>query len=85
MQGRRLEDGTKLLAMQPGDYALSKDGREIDFCDPFGNFGGISKDKRWDWIEYEDKTVTVRSSIRVTSQKSWHGYLERGVWRTLPS
>lgn len=35
-------------------------------------------------VEHEDGTITVSPSILCTDGKaghSWHGYLERGVWR----
>lgn len=35
-------------------------------------------------IEHEDGTITVSPSILIgqsTGIKSWHGYLEHGVWR----
>ena len=34
--------------------------------------------------EYEDGTITVAPSIRVTDGAAghvWHGFLERGIWR----
>lgn len=31
--------------------------------------------------EHEDGSITVSPSILVTGQRTWHGYLERGVWR----
>lgn len=54
------------------------------FCTtPNGLFGNISKHTV---TEHEDGTITVSPSILVTSGRdarapSWHGYLERGVWR----
>lgn len=33
-------------------------------------------------VEHEDGTITVSPSILITGGgRSWHGYLERGVWR----
>jgi hypothetical protein len=54
------------------------------FCTtPNGLFGNIS---RHSVTEHEDGTITVSPSILVTSGRdgrapSWHGFLERGVWR----
>ena len=40
-----------------------------------------------DVVEHEDGTITVSPSIQVTRRidepELWHGYLERGIWRTL--
>jgi len=38
-------------------------------------------------VEHEDGTITVSPSILITTYAAdceikWHGYLERGVWRT---
>lgn len=33
-------------------------------------------------VEHDDGTITVSPSILVSNNdESWHGYLERGVWR----
>lgn len=34
-------------------------------------------------VEHEDGTITVSPSILVKGgqDESWHGYLERGIWR----
>lgn len=33
-------------------------------------------------VEHEDGTITVSPSILVTGGEEWHGYLERGIWRS---
>lgn len=95
MQGIRidatLEDGYELSTypfpkLPAGGYG--KDNRGVwrcrapieseDFDDILiGNLGNHQVE------EHEDKTISVQPSILITGWKtSWHGYLERGVWRT---
>ena len=89
MQGRRVDakpDGTPLL--QPGDYGKDVDGF-WHCCPPqpvgewveyfFGNLRAHTV------VEHEDRTITVSPSILITRRSpevsTWHGFLERGVWR----
>jgi hypothetical protein len=85
MQGRRIEspfgvDGQLTDAWPlPGDYwfrenwfAVTPDDRLCDL-------------KKHTVVEHEDRTITVSPSILVHGggqPGSWHGYLERGVWRS---
>jgi hypothetical protein len=87
MLGRRIDcpyatDGGLLGEWpQAGDYFLyaghgwrgvTPDGREADLS-------------KHDVVEHEDGTITVSPSILVGGggqPGSWHGYLERGVWRS---
>jgi hypothetical protein len=39
--------------------------------------------ERHDVTVHDDKTITVSPSILVTGGGEWHGYLERGVWRSV--
>lgn len=80
MQGRR--NDTELL--QPGDYG-KVDGvwhccAPPDTGDWVTHFhGNLAKHTV---VEHEDGTITVSPSILIkTHHGSWHGYLERGVWR----
>lgn len=88
MQGTRLTkvDGEEdfLLRMDkiPGAYG-SVNGKDWFCTTPNGLLGNLGKHTV---TEHEDGTITVSPSILVTSgrdhgQPSWHGYLERGVWR----
>jgi len=45
--------------------------------------GLVASLKNHEVIEHEDGTITASPSILVTGWDgtSWHGYLERGVWR----
>jgi hypothetical protein len=67
---------------EPGDYGLWEG---LWFCRPpwkhshgcLGN--GTSHHKV---TEHEDGTITASPSILIqTSVGTWHGYLERGIWR----
>jgi hypothetical protein len=87
MQGRRLPDGAKWYgddpdAAQPGDYGrVLQDGEWGWRCRTPNGYGGDLRNHNV--IEHENRTITVSPSILVMSppQASWHGYLERGVWR----
>lgn len=84
------EDGNYDL-MKPGEYGKDPDGLwhccappAVD-ADGFGFHGslGDGTGKRGHIVtEHEDGTITVSPSILITRHDgSWHGYLERGVWR----
>lgn len=56
-------------------------------CAPNGHGGNLA---RHTVIEHEDGTITVSPSILISTSRDggktmielWHGYLERGVWRS---
>lgn len=84
MTGRRIdqtEEGSFWFE-KPGDYG--KDLRGVWHCyTPNELFGGL---KNHEVTEHEDGTITVSPSILVHQGNngrngSWHGYLERGIWR----
>lgn len=85
--GRRVEDGLPLHRYAPGDYGISEIAigefgwwaRPPDA--PEGFFANLS---RHEVVEHEDGTITVTPSIliRAGALGEWHGYLERGVWRS---
>lgn len=90
MMGRRIypnENGE--LIFSPGDYGFDlKSGRWLARCpDPGCHTGDLSLHEV---VEHEDKTITVSPSILTNplgeyhdpSSKTWHGFLERGIWRT---
>lgn len=71
------------ISKTPGAYGRA--GGDWYCTTPNGLFGNIS---RHQVVEHEDGTITVNPSILVTSgfnkrEPSWHGYLERGVWRSV--
>jgi hypothetical protein len=85
MIGRRVPDGTEPHEYEPGDYGRWADGwyarRPSD--EPRRLSGNLSQH---DVTEHDDGTITVSPSILVTAKwasvtQTWHGYLERGVWR----
>lgn len=82
MNGRRLPDNAERFA--PGDYAkrILSDGQVIWMArPPVGHLGDL---RNHEVTEHEDGTITVSPSILVHNWDvgDWHGFLERGVWRT---
>lgn len=85
MKGRRLPDYTDWSpAWQPGDYSKMKGFWIV--CTPNGEVGSLTKHTI---TEHEDGTITVSPSILIHPHQSedgpkpgWHGFLERGVWRS---
>jgi hypothetical protein len=77
MQGRRLPDETEVFA--EGDYGRIAG---VWYGRPPGQHLGSFANH--DVTEHPDGTITVSPSILVTggNGEAWHGYLERGVWRT---
>ena len=89
MQGRRVyPDETGQLSFAPGDYGFDpKSGHWMAKCPGVNcHLGDLSAHSI---VEHEDGTITVSPSIlqngpgpyHVPSFGTWHGYLERGVWR----
>jgi hypothetical protein len=78
-QGRRTEWPEGLLA--PGEYAKGPDGAWYAMT-PNGHLAGLALH---DVVEHEDGTITVSPSISVRQERAelWHGYLERGQWRSV--
>jgi uncharacterized protein DUF6527 len=78
MTGRRLPDGTG-SGWSPGDFWKWKDEDRWVAITPTGLMCGL---KNHTVTEHEDGTITVSPSILITQgELSWHGFLERGVWR----
>ena len=87
----RREDGT-YDCHEPGEYGKDNDG--LWYCcaptpvdsDGFGYHGALgdgSGNRGHKVVEHDDGTITVSPSILITRHDGqWHGYLERGVWRT---
>lgn len=84
MQGRRVYDTDSFA---PGDYGRHPGDGNWYACAPNGHLGNLTAH---DVTEHEDGTITVSPSILITTRDTerkqdvelWHGYLERGVWRT---
>ena len=73
----------KVPFLDPGDYG-KLDG--IWYCIPPGNEKLLGCLRGHKVVEHEDGTITVSPSILISYEGgdgnwSWHGFLERGVWR----
>ena len=80
MKGKRVykdKDGDLLLAS--GDYGKDVNGDWLARS-PKGHHGNL---RNHTVIEHDDKTITVSPSILIKEIKgsSYHGYLEKGIWR----
>ena len=85
MQGRRVyPDAQGSLALAEGDYGFDPKAGHWVIRPPGCHAGGIP---HHEVTEHEDGTITVSPSIVLWDSgkdgimMSWHGYLERGVWR----
>jgi hypothetical protein len=86
VNGRRVypHENGELPLLEPGDYCS---WHGVFFCaTPNGLQGSLAKHLI---TEHEDGTITVSPSILVRGtlgtdprKLEWHGYLERGVWRS---
>ena len=80
--GRRRD--VELHEMQPGDYGLDPRFGWWTCRTPAGLGGNLSKHTI---TVHPDETISVHPSIlveapgRSSGPASWHGFLERGVWR----
>lgn len=81
MQGRRLfeSDPDWQTTVQPGDYWRDINGDWAVY--PEHDFLGNLRNHTV--VEHEEGTITASPSILISHHdgRSWHGYLERGVWR----
>ena len=82
MTGTRLPDGEPDGFPPKGAYWRGTDGAWYGVT-PNGLLGGL---QNHDVTEHDDGTITVSPSILVQTSRrgaavTWHGYLERGVWR----
>lgn len=82
--GRRVYPGPDgQLRLAPGDYGQDGNGHWY-FRAPVDRMGCLDGHTV---TEHDDGTVTVSPSILLTHADdsgnlvSWHGYLERGMWR----
>lgn len=85
LQGTRKANVATLYAdKQPGSYCKVQENGEGShtwyIIDPAGNFGAI---RTHHVTEHEDGTITVQPSILDPEPGGWHGWLERGVWRSV--
>lgn len=85
-QGKRVypnEEGHLILAA--GEYGFDPRDGEWYCRVPQANgfYAGMGRLSAHEVVEHEDGTITVSPSILVTGHhdRTWHGYLEHGVWR----
>ena len=94
MKGRRLADvfGRRPLPLplddlQPGDYWRHRHVPEypgVWFAIPPEEGFSVANLTNHEVIEHDDATITVSPSIRVRHlDGEWHGWLERGEWRSV--
>lgn len=80
MQGTRLPDDTDWSHTIPNGAYWRKDACWVGIT-PNGLLSSLANHTV---TEHEDGTITVTPSILTRSAgREWHGYLERGVWRTV--
>lgn len=77
---RKYPDEKGHLLLSEGDYG--KDSEGLWFCRPPGcHMGCLAKHNV---IEHEDGTISVSPSILLDDgEHKWHGYLEKGIWRSV--
>lgn len=81
MLGKRVdEQNSSLLRLAPGEYGKFNGKWYARTPDENLGFGSLAQH---DVTEHEDGTITVSPSIAVDDgTHSWHGFLEKGVWRS---
>lgn len=93
MQGNRIDaiegdKGWPFPDLKPGEYGKDEDG--VWYCVPPGSPEGVLGclgdglgNKGHKVTEHEDKSITASPSILISNGQGWsyHGYLERGIWR----
>lgn len=91
-------DVSSLDGVEPGDYWQTADGHWW-VAGPVPRYDGhlclIADVTSWTVTEHEDRTITVSPSIfwgrdgypgsppEWAAAHTWHGFLERGVWRSV--
>ncbi len=87
LKGRRVypnKDGHIILF--EGGYGYDKDRKVWLVRPPGGRLGSLEKHTV---VEHDDGTITVSPSILITypifdeKDEVWHGYLEKGIWRSV--
>lgn len=85
MKGER-RDGKEPHLLVTGEYTRCERDDRWYMVPPDGVLCAISPRKHT-VTEHNDGTITVSPSIRRfathDAPREWHGYLERGVWRTV--
>ena len=83
MTGRRVPNDTPWWDYEPGDYGLCD---QVWYARPPVDLRLTGNLSLHEVVEHEDGTITVSPSILCSTTvngepASWHGFLERGVWR----
>ena len=79
-QGTRVEIQDGYHVLKRGEYGKAADGIWYARA-PGGQLGNLSAHEV---TAHPDGTISVQPSIQIdarTVERSWHGYLEHGVWR----
>jgi len=78
---RYFKDHGEGFSLNEGEYGLHM-GCGIWFAVPPGFATGYANLAKHKVTCHDDGTITVSPSILVSNnQQTWHGYLEKGVWR----
>lgn len=80
MIGKRVSWDSQIL--NPGEFAKLPDGT-WHAATPNGHIANLARHRV---TEHEDGMITVAPSILVSRPKGeqlWHGFLERGIWRSV--
>lgn len=81
MNGRRVRD-LEPHQFEPGDYGRWEAGGGWYASTPNDLTANLTAHQV---VEHEDGSITVSPSIETSSRGTgvyWHGFLERGVWRS---
>lgn len=84
MIGKRHDiPGNEVHLLEPGEYGLGDNGKWWVRAPIEGDLYLIGSLTKHNVTVNEDGTITVSPSILIThwNGTTWHGYLERGVWR----
>lgn len=73
-----MPNNTKHRDSRPGDYWWSEVASAWMCVVPNGMLGSL---RGHVITEHEDRTITASPSILVTGERTYHGFLERGMWR----
>lgn len=81
MIGKRVyPDENGYMHFDEGDYGRDPSGEWWARAPGLRAAGALSNHEV---VEHEDGTITVAPSILMEAETSFHGYLERGVWRAV--
>jgi hypothetical protein len=84
IRGNRQDITEDQSVLEMGEYGrYSVDGKW--YCRPPEPGFGMGNLAAHDVVENNDGTITVSPSILITGHhgKTWHGYLQQGIWRKL--